>query len=829
MLEKPQLFALSPSVVLSENKTLTASDAVSPAGVSDADNFSTSNNAPLHFKSISMEKPVAVSSETAKFTGPNENTILEKFSEDKKDVQSPPGIVVAPSADGGDDSSKEDDDNDKDSGKSKDGGGKSRRELPAGAVATLKQWLLSPEHFTHPYPTPQDQVLLMEKTGIDKKQLKNWFTNARRRIWKPMLKKQLEQGKLQSTGTGIGVAVQGAIPGLMSSGHLQARQVADIISGAGSQSESVVAHRHYQQALQQHHQQQASFAAVNNLYPNMNFHHPQLQPSITNHPGNLLANNFNGENPNYYMASMTQHFNHQQAQNQQQLRAGVSNISPAVSNKSSAINTIPACSSIGTLPSVTSGSFPAAMKTSDSHAVLMELFARDQDLVRQATESATRKRAAAAAAAAGISSSSAGTTNVSDSSYVVLQQTQSQHPMKITQSAQPSRSGNMPALNSWPHFSSVSSLNNLGALTAVKSITSMSGADLASLGNVNKNGNLALVKSEENMGRADSYAFLELFFDDRSGSTGSIWANRLSGTKRERDEDNDVGLSLDADESPSNVSKPTVSSASFPSSSGALCPAPLPHDAKDKDATNSTNSFDNSTLKRAYDDALAARGLMSVSRSCEKLTDLALPAKMQRTLSQELMKHSQVSMQLGVYYADGGNGQTPGAGAGAGAGDVNQNSSSFQQQPVGILNSSNTQYPVDQYLRYQEKQQIDTSNSQSQQVQPQVSQSSTMPAPLSDPSMANNSVEVPVTTKCALCQCINIDTQLRPCGHMFHGRCLKPSLQNAIGPPTCPIDNIPMQSAVLAVPTEQHEKKPIKQEEQQSEQQVKQNTQQQSQ
>jgi hypothetical protein len=64
--------------------------------------------------------------------------------------------------------------------------------------------LLSPEHFTHPYPTPQDQAMLMQKTGIDKKQLKNWFTNARRRIWKPMLKKQIEQGKLTTTsGNGL--------------------------------------------------------------------------------------------------------------------------------------------------------------------------------------------------------------------------------------------------------------------------------------------------------------------------------------------------------------------------------------------------------------------------------------------------------------------------------------------------------------------------------------------------------------------------------------------------------------------------------------------------
>jgi Homeobox KN domain len=93
---------------------------------------------------------------------------------------------------------------------------KSRRELPAGAVATLKAWLLSPEHFTHPYPTPQDQVMLMQKTGIDKKQLKNWFTNARRRIWKPMLKKQLEQGKLAATGTGaVTMNGVGVVPGMM--------------------------------------------------------------------------------------------------------------------------------------------------------------------------------------------------------------------------------------------------------------------------------------------------------------------------------------------------------------------------------------------------------------------------------------------------------------------------------------------------------------------------------------------------------------------------------------------------------------------------------------
>jgi len=92
-------------------------------------------------------------------------------------------------------------------------GPKAKRELPEGAVATLKAWMLSPEHITHPYPTPQDQAMLMQKTGIDKKQLKNWFTNARRRIWKPLLKKQLEQGQLQLPAMGAAAGGVGAVTG----------------------------------------------------------------------------------------------------------------------------------------------------------------------------------------------------------------------------------------------------------------------------------------------------------------------------------------------------------------------------------------------------------------------------------------------------------------------------------------------------------------------------------------------------------------------------------------------------------------------------------------
>lgn len=71
------------------------------------------------------------------------------------------------------------------------------RLLPIHATAILKEWILSPEHFAFPYPTEVEKEMLMEKTGINRKQLKYWFTNARRRLWK---EKFIEQQK-QSSNT----------------------------------------------------------------------------------------------------------------------------------------------------------------------------------------------------------------------------------------------------------------------------------------------------------------------------------------------------------------------------------------------------------------------------------------------------------------------------------------------------------------------------------------------------------------------------------------------------------------------------------------------------
>jgi hypothetical protein len=413
--------------------------------------------------------------------------------------------------------------------------GKSRRELPAGAVATLKAWLLSPEHFTHPYPTPQDQIMLMQKTGIDKKQLKNWFTNARRRIWKPMLKKQLEQGKMAQTGSGAVVALT---PG------------SAVIASAppGGDYTTIVDHS---QVMQQNYQQALQGQPPQNAHTNANPHathshahttHPHAH-SHTNHPhahsnhphaqqqvqGQGQQQQQSGPqqydsygNPIYQTQTPQQQSPTQQQQTPGQQPYGTSTPTYFSQNQyngqqQQSSNAMAPSNSIGSLPQMPGATPPGSMSNlnkTDSHAVLMELFARDQDLVRQATEGAKHRlmNQSANSAITAISGSAANADSNANQQSILhghggqmtgtgQSQLGSQHPMSkmATGGSSLNKLGNVPSLNSWPHFSSVSSLNNLGTMTGVKSITNMSGADLVSQGSLNKKGNLAQVKSIENM------------------------------------------------------------------------------------------------------------------------------------------------------------------------------------------------------------------------------------------------------------------------------------------------------------------------------------------
>ncbi|KAI0511548.1 hypothetical protein KFK09_012178 [Dendrobium nobile] len=60
---------------------------------------------------------------------------------------------------------------------------KKKGKLPREARLTLLDWWKS--HYKWPYPTDDEKAKLVEFTGLDQKQINNWFINQRKRHWKP--------------------------------------------------------------------------------------------------------------------------------------------------------------------------------------------------------------------------------------------------------------------------------------------------------------------------------------------------------------------------------------------------------------------------------------------------------------------------------------------------------------------------------------------------------------------------------------------------------------------------------------------------------------------
>ncbi|KAM0884678.1 hypothetical protein ACQ4PT_030822 [Festuca glaucescens] len=59
------------------------------------------------------------------------------------------------------------------------------RGLPEESVAVLRAWLF--DHFLDPYPSDNEKLRLAVSTGLSRRQISNWFINARVRLWKPMI------------------------------------------------------------------------------------------------------------------------------------------------------------------------------------------------------------------------------------------------------------------------------------------------------------------------------------------------------------------------------------------------------------------------------------------------------------------------------------------------------------------------------------------------------------------------------------------------------------------------------------------------------------------
>ncbi|KAM5572005.1 homeobox protein knotted-1-like 6 [Rosa sericea] len=60
---------------------------------------------------------------------------------------------------------------------------KKKGKLPKDAKQILTDWWNL--HYKWPYPTEVDKMTLAQVTGLDQKQINNWFINQRKRHWKP--------------------------------------------------------------------------------------------------------------------------------------------------------------------------------------------------------------------------------------------------------------------------------------------------------------------------------------------------------------------------------------------------------------------------------------------------------------------------------------------------------------------------------------------------------------------------------------------------------------------------------------------------------------------
>ena len=107
--------------------------------------------------------------------------------------------------------------------------------LPPETVDYLKSWMMSPEHIAHPYPTEQEKAQIMQDTGIELKQLTNWFVNNRKRYWKPRVEAQL-QGHNKTKGVSPLLAGKKKTTEMVSSATTVSKAISKIVSSTSMAS-----------------------------------------------------------------------------------------------------------------------------------------------------------------------------------------------------------------------------------------------------------------------------------------------------------------------------------------------------------------------------------------------------------------------------------------------------------------------------------------------------------------------------------------------------------------------------------------------------------------
>ncbi|KAL5219285.1 hypothetical protein ABZP36_019969 [Zizania latifolia] len=80
--------------------------------------------------------------------------------------------------------------------------------LPKEARQKLLRWW--DLHYKWPYPSEPEKMVLAESTGLDQKQINNWFINQRKRHWKPASEGAAAFATMEPAGGGFHVAPGGA-------------------------------------------------------------------------------------------------------------------------------------------------------------------------------------------------------------------------------------------------------------------------------------------------------------------------------------------------------------------------------------------------------------------------------------------------------------------------------------------------------------------------------------------------------------------------------------------------------------------------------------------
>lgn len=78
-------------------------------------------------------------------------------------------------------------------GKVKQKHGCKKQNFSAQQTQILKQWFV--KNADNPYLKEENRKELSEATGLDQRQVSNWFTNVRKRVWQPLKKKHKNKGK----------------------------------------------------------------------------------------------------------------------------------------------------------------------------------------------------------------------------------------------------------------------------------------------------------------------------------------------------------------------------------------------------------------------------------------------------------------------------------------------------------------------------------------------------------------------------------------------------------------------------------------------------------